>query len=142
MKNDDKIQALISTVEEKIKVLGKKKRQLWRTNAVFRFDVHDYFNINTVVNIQELVRAAAFLLTQTAQRDAAVVLLGRPILEKFHWNGYSMDDWVEDFKTRIATIEYDKKKKQLRDLRKQLDGLFTSEGKTGLELEAIVKLLS
>ena len=60
---------------------------------------------------------------------------------EFKWNGYSMDEWEEDFKTRIKAITWSEKKKVLDSTKTKLNQLVSEEARTEMELDSIKALL-
>ena len=47
-------------------------------------------------------------------------------------------EWIEDFKKRIATIHFQKKKEKLQELEKRLNGILSTEQRREMELKAIM----
>ena len=138
-KNDNAIKDLLQKVEEQKKSLGTKERVSWITNGVFKKG-GDFFNINTVNDPLVLVEALGFLIVQLEGFDKARFALG--VSGDFKWDGYTYNDWQEDFKTRIKIIEYDKKKKVLDATKAKLNSLVSEEARTEMELDDIKKILN
>lgn len=139
-KNDKRIKDLLSQVESQQKDLGKKPRSTWNTNAVFKFLGGEYFNLNATANTERMVAALAFLLGQDDCKKEATKRLGMeaPI---YTWGGYTIKEWEEDFKTRIASIAYDAKKKKLDATKSKLKSLVSEEARTDMALDDIEKML-
>jgi len=137
--NDKQIEELIKVVEEKKAKLGKKKRSSLVTNGLFKYDDDNFFNINTISNIDTLVNALAYLLTRKDKYEEACRRLGVSI--DFKWYGYTLEDWEEDFQARIDFIQWNEDKKSLDATQKKLDSLISSEGKTSMEIEKYKALL-
>jgi hypothetical protein len=141
-KNDDKIKALMAKVEEQKAALGTKPRAKWNTNAVFKYPSGDYINLNTVNadNFGSLVDAMSFLLTTEGLRQTAAKRLGvEP--EPFTHGGYTITEWEEDFKLRIAIVQYDGRKKKLAATQKKLKSLISEGTRVEMELDEIEALL-
>jgi hypothetical protein len=139
-KNDSAIKELLQKVEEQKVSLGNKERVTWLTNGIFKKDASYFFNINTVTDPIVLATALGFLIVQhDGFNSACEKYLG--IKGEFKWDGYSIGDWIEDFKTRIRVIEYDRKKKVLDATKAKLNSLVSEEARTEMELNDIKKLL-
>jgi len=140
MSNDDKIKVLLEAVETQQASLGKKPRAAWRTNAVFKREGRSHLNINTVKDPLVLVGALAFLLESTACQQEAAERLGVQT-KAFEWDGYTLEDWEEDFKLRIGIVQWQGRKAKLDITKKKLKSLITEETRTAMELDDIEKLL-
>lgn len=141
--NDKLIQQLSKIVEEKKAEISKiEKKPTWLTNCAFRYseDTSKVLNLNTVSDTSKLVSALSLLLSKQGEYDKACELLGVNN-EGFKWFGYSVEDWVTDFKTRIGKIELTSKKKELAEIEAVLENKLSKELKDKLELEAIQKKL-
>lgn len=55
--------------------------------------------------------------------------------------GFHIDDWVMDFKKRIAAIHIKSKKRKLSELETRLEAIVSPEQRREMELEAIMKEL-
>ena len=140
-KNDVVIKDLMAKVEEQKAKLGTKERNVWRTNGVFKydFDKSNFFNLNTVSDPTVLAYALAYLLGKESNFRDACSRLG--VKSDYMHDGYLVEDWEEDFKTRVRGIEYDKNKKKLEDTKKKLASLVSEEARTEMELESIKESL-
>lgn len=132
--NDALIKELMAKVEEQKAALGTKKRNVLRTNGLFKRD-NEHFNLNTVSNPLTLVAALGFLISQEEFFQQACSRLG--VKGTFKWDGYSVAEWEADFVDRIAGIEYDKKKAALESTKTKLSALVSEEARTEMELENI-----
>ena len=140
MSNDDRIKVLLDAVELQQSQLGRKPRASYETNAIFRYDDKRHLNINTVKNPNVLVEALAFLLEKQARSQEAAGLLDVS-LSTFQWNGYSTEDYANDFKRRIEIINFAVRKTKLDATKKKLKTLVSEEARTGMELDEIADLL-
>lgn len=140
-KNDETIKALMGKVFDKKAALGNKPKVSWRTNAVFKYDGATHINLNTVSDSKPLVEALSFLLFRQMTMEKAGEMLGVSVGE-FEWNGYSLSDWVEDFKTRLSIINWEAEKGKLNVLESKLASLVSEEAKTEMALEDISKMLA
>lgn len=140
-KHDDKIKTLLATVEQQKAALGTKPRASWVTNAIFKYKDGTHLNLNTVRTSQPLVDALAYLLEKQGLQQAAANHLGVR-LEPFSWEGYSLQEWMQDFKLRLDILHWEDKKAQLEATKKKLHALVSEEAKTEMELADIEKMLS
>jgi len=138
-KNDQEIKTLMDVVDQKEKALGKLKREPLTTNGIFRFNDDEFFNINTVSSNEKLIKAMAFLISREKTYAEACERL--EVEAKFDWYGYAVAEWEEDFKSRIAVIAWNERKKSLDSAKKKLDSLISSEGKTSMEIEDLKSAL-
>jgi hypothetical protein len=138
-KNDVAIKELLKKVEEQKESLGSKERVTWLTNGIFKKDGTSHLNINTVTDGLVLATALGFILNQEASFLQACKELD--VKGEFRWDGYTVEEWKEDFKTRMRVIEYDKKKKLLDATKAKLNMLVSEEARTEMELEDIKKIL-
>jgi hypothetical protein len=52
-----------------------------------------------------------------------------------------VDEWKEDFQTRVNQISVQEKRKELAELESRLNAIISPELKAQMELDAIAKLL-
>lgn len=141
-KNDDKIKALITKVEEQQGNLGSKPRGTWNTNGIFKYPGgKDFFNLNTIKDPQPLVEALSFLLEKELLHNQAAERLGVPV-KPFIWDDKTISEWEGDFKKRLEIVNWENKKAQLEDTKKKLKSLVSEEAKTEMELANIESLLN
>jgi uncharacterized protein YlaN (UPF0358 family) len=139
-KNDAKIKELIVKLEEQKVALGSRPKVNLKTNGIFKYDDKNHFNLNTVNNYGVMIDALGFLFCQEHFFHIATDALGLS-REFYLHDGYKVDEWNEDFKSRIELIKWEDKKKLLDSTQKKLDSLVSEEVKTELELDNIAKLL-
>lgn len=140
--NDDKIKLLLAKVEEQQANLGTRPKAHYESNGSFQYkDGRGHFNLNTVTNFRVFVDALAFLLDSKGLQDQAAERLDvKP--EPFAWDGSTIEEWEQDFKTRIAIVEWQSRKKKLAATKKKLNTLVSEEARTEMELTDIEKLLA
>jgi hypothetical protein len=63
------------------------------------------------------------------------------VVYNFTWLGFSVDEWKEDFQTRVNQISVQEKRKELAELESRLNAIISPELKAQMELEAIAELL-
>ena len=139
---DEQVQKLFKIVQEKKAEIAKTEKPSWETTCSFRFNptsAAEDTNIQTVNNVADLVRIAAFLIEKEAAHQKANEALGTSV--KFNWIGFSLAAWLTDLKTRVNKVEIAKKKKELETLETRLNALVSPEMRRKMELEEITALL-
>lgn len=137
-KNDTRIKEMMAVVAEKRAALGDKPRASWKTNGIIKFD-GGHINLNTVNSASILVDTLSKIISIKSSHEEAEKILG--IKSPFEFNGNSFNDYVDDFKMRLAMIQYDEKKRALTASETRLAALVSEEARTEMELDAIEKSL-
>lgn len=140
--NDAIVQELSAIVEQKKLEISKIEKPKWLTNCAFRFseETSQILNLNTVSDVNKLVKALAFLLEKEDNYNKAKELLDIEV-DDFTWFGYTVEEWATDFKTRIGKITLSNKKKELAEIEAVLATKLSKELKDKLELEELRKKL-
>jgi hypothetical protein len=140
-KNDEKIKQLMGLVDEKKAKLGKKPATTLKTNGVFKmFGDGRHTNINTINDMSLAVGIVKHLIMERKYIEEAEKLLGVDSGETT-WDGYDVDEWIFDIKTRVSIIQYNEEKRKLAKLEKSLQNLISEDAKTEMELDNIADLL-
>lgn len=140
---DNKIIELLNIVtkqKQDVEELEKETKQSWKTNCSFP----PVFGGTQPINIQvqtelAIIQLAADLLVQIDYLKKAADLLGANFDGK--WGGFSFEDWITDFKKRIAVINIKVKKKHLDELEERLNAIVSPEQRRALEIAEIAKSL-
>ena len=139
---DEKVRELFNSVQEKKLAIEKAERPCWQTSGNFGYSAnsgHDRVNIQTVTDVRKLVEMYAFLIDREEKSESAAKDLG--VDYKFTWLGFSVDEWKNDFQTRVNQISIQEKRKELSEIESRLNAIISQELKAQMELEAISKLL-
>lgn len=139
---DELVKELFDSVQEKKLVIEKAERPCWETSGNFGYSAnsgHDRVNIQTVTDVRKLVEMYAFLIDREEKSENAAKDLG--VDYKFTWLGFSVDEWKNDFQTRVNQISIQEKRKELSEIESRLNAIISPELKAQMELEAISKLL-
>ena len=139
-KNDETIKLLLNKVEEQKKNLGNRPKVSLQTNGVFKFDSNEYFNINATNDKNTLAFATASLLRKEYYYKEALKKLGLED-EPYTWNSYTVDEWIQDFKSKIELLKWQENDKKLKATQKKLNDLISEEAKTELEIDKIKESL-
>lgn len=139
---DELVKELFDSVQEKKLAIEKAERPCWETSGNFGYSAnsgHDRVNIQTVTDARKLVEMYAFLIDREEKSENAAKDLG--VDYKFTWLGFSVDEWKNDFQTRVNQISIQEKRKELSEIESRLNAIISPELKAQMELEAISKLL-
>lgn len=128
-KNDDKIKAVLKTIESKREKLGTKPANNLKTNGVLIKEPGSHLNLNTINDIKTCVDTVAFILQKKNLIEESVKLLEIEYAD-YTFNGYSFEDWLCDFKLRASIITWNQEKKKLTALEKKLKDLRSEDAKT------------
>lgn len=139
---DEKVKELFDLVQSKKLAIEKAERPCWKTSGNFGYSAnsaHDRTPIPTVTDTRKIVEMFAFLIDRKDKSESASKELG--VDYKFTWLGFNVDEWKEDFQTRVNQISVQEKRKELAELESRLNAIISPELKAQMELEAITKLL-
>jgi hypothetical protein len=140
---DETTLKLIEEVKRRRLEISKAERSTWLTNSSFAYveGSSNTVNIKVVADLKQLISIAAFLKGQEANYKAAATELGVESPPVFTWGGFSLSDWMEDLKTRIAKIQLESKRQKLAALEARLDAVISPELKREMELAKIAEEL-
>lgn len=139
---DDKVKQMFDLVQEKKLAIEKAERPCWKTSGNFGFSAnsgHDRTQIATITDVRKIVEMYAFLIERKDKSETAASQLG--VNYNFTWLGFTVEEWKEDFQTRVNQISIQEKRKELAEVEARLNALISPELKAQMELEAITKLL-
>lgn len=142
-KKIDELFAVLNKQKEAVAEAELESKKKWITNCSFPsvFGNTGPINIQTQ-SVESLVGLFADLLTHKQSTTKAAIDLGIPVAEDYNkWGGFSVDDWAEDFRTRIAKLQLASKKQELAALEKRLDAIVSPEQRRMYELAEITKSL-
>lgn len=141
---DNAIQKLFDVLNEKkaeVEAAELASSKKWVTNCSFPPVFGDGvrgINIQTQTQAN-LIGLLSDLLIRDQTQQKAAELLGMEYDGKY--GGYTVEEWIEDFKTRGAKIVLSARKVELADMHKRLDAIVSPEQKRALEVAAITKAL-
>ncbi len=139
---DQRIQKMFDKIQAKKAEIAKAEKPNWLTNCTFGYDENsasNRINLHTVVDVDKIVKATAFLLSTKEDYEKACKELG--VESDFEWMGYPVAAWIEDFKTRVTKIKIVDEKKKLDDWEKNLNKLISPEKRREMEIDAMEKEL-
>jgi len=139
--NDIKIDGLLQKIADQKKKLGPKPKSTLITNGVLQTHTKTY-NIN-VSGIQQLVEAYADLLKikqeHSYMQDAMDILNVKSV--GYDIGGYSITDWMEDIKNKVAAVQWNERKRELDKTEEKLNQMVSEDVKTSKALSDIENLL-
>lgn len=140
---DDITLKLINEVNRRKAEIAKAERPTWKTNCSFAYVEGNpaTTNLHVASNIRDLVCIASFLRDKEKSYANAAKELGVDA-PKFSWCGSSVEDWLEDIKTRISKLEIASRRKKLEELESRLNSIISPDLRRQMELEAIQKELA
>lgn len=139
---DGKITKLLELVQQKRQEIERINNPVFKTNCGFSYreSGNEIINLHTVTDVGELVKIGAFV-EDMAARYLAFSNFHKVNAPKFTWRTFSVSDWTDDIKMRIAKVQISAKKKELDDLENRLNKLVSPELRQKMELELIEKQL-
>ena len=121
----DRVKADIATLE---KQSGSKPQ----TSGVFSYAYNKPgsrtgLNLETCNDMSHILNAAGFLATKNDVYTKAADAFGLAEYPVFELNGYSVEEWMNDFKRRVHFLTHGVQLAKLRATKKQLEGMLTKE---------------
>ena len=143
-KTDQRILTLIEEVKRRRAEIAAIDHPVWKTNCAFtqvEGDMSKAVNLHVVPDVRTLITIAGFLLARSRDYEIAVSVLGVSVYPQFTWQGFAVNDWLDDITLRIARIQIASKQKELAELEARLNAIITPELRAQIELEAIEETL-
>ena len=145
-KTDNKTLELIKEVNRRKAEIAQADKPNWKTNCSFSFvegsSSSGAINLHVESNVQTLIKIAAFLINKYDEYRRAVNVLGVIDAPNLTWNGFSIEDWTEDVKSRINKVQIASKRKALEVLESRLNAVISPELRAEMELQAIAEALN
>lgn len=139
---DEKVSQLIEEVCVRRSYLEKSQEQIqasWKTNCSFH---NPYESNGQPKNIQTATKELVVWMTsivlsyKNAYQHASDFL---NVAVKNEIDGFAVDDWLADFKKRLAIISYKEEKQKLTQLETRLNSLMSEDKKRENELLSILE---
>lgn len=143
-KNDEMAIKLLEVVKVKKEEIAKLSgRPHYKTNMTFFYQpLGKNINLNVVADNVELARYYGYLKQQaTSIIDAYKDLEFESEMESPKLDGFTIEEWKEDFKTRASIINIRVKKEKLKEMEAKIDKIVSKEKRDELELELLSKEL-
>jgi len=138
MSNDTRISQYRDAVENKRKELGKKPKLAYTTNALLDMG-GARINLNTLASEEQCVDVVRQLLAVEHLTVQANAKLDTNV--KANFGDYSTAQWIEDIKLRVQLLVWERNKKKLAAMDKQLEALMSDDAKTADAIASIAAQL-
>lgn len=139
---DDKISELFAVLtkqkQEVAEAVAASQRKWKTTCSFYTADASHPMNIQTLAD-KAVMQYVAELLAKEEYMTKAYKLMDDKWDRKVH--GFLVEDWLDDFKTRLAKIQLVSKQEKLNKLEARLDAIVSPEQRRMLEVEALTKEL-
>lgn len=142
--NDERILKLKKLADEKRAAIAENSTPAkYLTNKVLTLDGVTY-NLGVINSLEEIVLLMSKI--GSLATGYSIFTMGADLDDEKYYhslkiNGFHLDDWAEDVKTRLQQIVLREDKNVLAKIEKKLDELLSEEKKTELELDELEKLL-
>ena len=136
---DNKIKQLFAVIHKQQKEVDQTEldvKRPWKTNCSFVLPYSMQPANIQVASEERIVSMYADMLMVMEFQATAATTLG--VAVKTQWGGFDKEDWIDDFKKRIATIKIKNKKRKLEDMERRLEAIVSPEQRREMELEAIL----
>jgi hypothetical protein len=140
-KNDEQIKKLLGSIKEKRNKLGTKPKLSLKTNGLLKTDDGYGININTVNTVEACIVAVATIVVDRDAKSEAAKLLDVDY-EAPKYNGFPLEDWIEDFKVRASVLKWKAEDMKIKTLEKKLKDLRSEDLRTADALDDIASELS
>lgn len=132
----------VAELKAEVEKTEKETKRGWKTNCSFVHPalVNSPINLN-VVSESDVFHAMVELMNFKAGAERATEVLGLDASAELMYRGYSVQDWIDDMKKRIAMCQLKARKDKLNQLEKRLSAIISPEQKRQMELDAILKEL-
>lgn len=138
---DKKTLELIAQVKAKKASIAKAEKPSYETNMSFSYiegNKSSAVNLHVESDVKKLICIGAFL----AERSANYLMIASKVFglespPEFTWDGFTVDQWLNDLKLKITKIQIVTEKEKLEALEKRLNKIISPEKRAEIELEAI-----
>lgn len=133
--DSDTMRMLKQVAEQRKAIADAEGKPAWKTNCNLTAGGKTV-SLHVETSVGVLVTAAGFLLAKETEYRAGTETLGvEPTA--FRWDGYTLSEWLDDIKARVAKLTLTAKRERLAGLEKRLNAVVSPELRAQLELEAI-----
>lgn len=139
---EELIKDLFNSVQEQKLAIEKAETSCWKTSGNFGYSAnsaHDRTEIRIITNPSKIVDMLAFLIDRKEKSEKAAERL--KVEYDFKWLGFTLEEWEEDFKTRVNQINIQKRRLELAESEAKLKSI-SPELRDSLELDYIEKLVN
>ena len=127
--NDNRIMDLIATIEKKEQSLKRPIVNI-KTNCNIEIDGkrHNLHILDEDMLTYLLVKLNTYVMSA---KDLSISI------DAIKINGFKLQDWIDDIKTKLELCAFKKEEKKLSDMKEQLHVLLSEDKRTELALDSI-----
>lgn len=140
---DERVLALFQSLRIEQAEIASAERPVFVTGGQFRYSANSpsgTIDITTERSILRLKEIWMFLKERSSHNEAANKFFR--IDEPFKWQGFTVEEWESDLKTRANFIQLSDKKAKLKLLEERINAVVPAELRRKMELDAIEAELS
>ena len=142
---DEVVMSLLKKVQEKKQEIEKaSKTPKWKTNCTLKMQSdpgrqENNLHILAIRDVEKLMEIYSYLLQREDYLQKAAQELD--VIYDPVYMGYTIADWKEDLKFRMSQLNIQKRKQELEELDKRVNGLISVEQRREMEVKALQELL-
>ncbi len=114
---------VLQVLEERIKNLKKIEDQVYKTSGV----MEGFGDLKKETKIENLIRAFSMVRGKHNAYNEAADDLGLKSAPQFSWCGGTVEDWKQDIKLRIETINYQDTLNKLKEYKDKMSRFLSEE---------------
>lgn len=126
----------VSKKKDQVEQLRKDIPKKWVTNCSLRLPCGKHLNIATL-NKEAIIEATMFLIQDAKCYSEAIQALG--LDDEYAYEGFSKEEWLEDLKKKLKSLELRDEEVKLNNLEKRLKQIMSEDQKREQELSDIMK---
>lgn len=141
LKLDKQVEALLQKIKEKkalVEEKTKESKKSWLTNCTFPLVSGHKDNIALVKKTKIRLMVGTLIEMKEKHEKVNEAL---DLNDEFEFDGYSYEDWLSDFKTRLAQVELKEEKEKLERLEETAKSIMLEEQKRNSVLQDIMSQL-
>ena len=140
---DQETREMMALVRERKTEIRNLERPRYATTMTFspsegKNAPADSVNLHTVTSREALMKIAGQLCQIREGFSRAGELMGG-VVPSLTWQGYPIEAWLGDLKTRLEVVQLAEKRQRLEVLEKRLDAIVSPELRRQMEIEEIRK---
>ena len=142
-KNDERALKLLTVLKEKKEKVEKLSKPQYQTNMTFYYPfVNKNVNLHVCNDENTLIEYYTYISSTIIDRtNAKRDLLDDEEAEAVILDGFTLEQWRTDFKTKLGVINIRKEKESLKIMEEKINNMISPEKRTELELELMEREL-
>jgi len=143
MADQAKIEKFLQIVEQKKEEIARATKPSYVTNLTYPITRNDSINLASITDVDVLVQLLSDLLMKNSFHLKAAVILNSSSEFKIGVNTlYTLNEWIEDIKTRMLVLNLRKNREILEKVEAELLKLESPEIKAQKKINEIENLLN